>query len=187
LTSYRVPPDDGRRRTEASTQERPLRRRVFENNIRVDESEDPLVEAAREVLALVLTSPDLATRTLREGAEAPTFLNGPILLGPEDFGNERLARIFALLVEHAGEGPGAILSDERARPLLDEISALQAMGEKLYPSEDTLRAAWFRLAALSHERAKLLTEDFDEKYRLHTEIKQLNAAAVEASNLTLES
>jgi hypothetical protein len=61
------------------------------------------------------------------------------------------------------------------------------MGEKLYPSEDTLRAAWFRLAALSRERTKTATDDFDEKYRLHAEIKNLNAAAVEASNLTLES
>jgi hypothetical protein len=50
-----------------------------------------------------------------------------------------------------------------------------------------LRAAWFRLAALSRERAKLLTKDLDEKFRLHAEIKNLNAAAVEASNLTLES
>jgi len=148
---------------------------------------DPLFEAGREVLALVLASPDLATRALCEGLEAQAFLNGPVILETEDFGDETQARIFALLTEHAGKGPGAVLSDERARNLLDEISALQAIGEKLYPSEDTLRAAWFRLAALSRERAKLLTQDFDEKYRLHVEIKNLNAAAVEASNLTLES
>jgi hypothetical protein len=40
---------------------------------------------------------------------------------------------------------------------------------------------------LSREKAKLSTDDFDEKFRLHTEIKRLNAAAIEASNLTLES
>ena len=148
---------------------------------------NPLVEAGREVLALVLARPDLATRALREGMEAPNFLNEPVMLATEDFGDETQARIFALLAEHAEEDPGVALSDERARPLLDEISALQAMGEKLYPSEDTLRAAWFRLVVLSRERAKLMTEDFDEKYRLHTEIKKLNAAAVEASNQTLES
>ena len=148
---------------------------------------NPLVEAGREVLALVLASPDLATRALREGMEAPNFLNEPVMLATEDFGDETQARIFALLAEHAEEDPGVALPDGRARPLLDEISALQAMGEKLYPSEDTLRAAWFRLVALSRERAKLMTEDFDEKYRLHTEIKKLNAAAVEASNQTLES
>jgi DNA primase len=119
--------------------------------------------------------------------EAPAFLNGSVKLETKDFGEETQARIFALLTEHAGKGPGTILSDGRARTLLDEISALQAMGEKLYPSEASLRAAWFRLAALSRENAKLLTEDFDEKYRLHAEIKNLNAAAVEASNLTLES
>jgi hypothetical protein len=89
------------------------------------------------------------------------------------------------LVEH--KDLEAILSDERARPLLDEISALQATGERLYPSEASLHAAWFRFAALSRDKAKLLTDDFDEKYRLHQEIKRLNEAAVEASNLTLES
>ena len=148
---------------------------------------DPLVEAGSEVLALVLASPGIAARALREGMEAPAFLNGPVVLKTEDFGDETQARIFALLTEHAGKDPGVVLSDERARPLLDEISALQATGERLYPSEDTLRAAWFRLAALSRERTKAATDDFDEKYRLHAEIKDLNAAAVEASNLTLES
>jgi DNA primase len=148
---------------------------------------DPLVEAGSEVLALVLASPGIAARALREGVEAPAFLNGPVVLKTEDFGDETQARIFALLTEHAGKDPGVVLSDERARPLLDEISALQATGERLYPSEDTLRAAWFRLAALSRERTKAATDDFDEKYRLHAEIKDLNAAAVEASNLTLES
>jgi DNA primase len=187
LTSYRVPAGDGWRKTEALTLDRPPRRRGFESNRRDDESEDPLVEAGRDVLALVLASPGLAARALREGVEAPAFLNELVVLKAEDFGDERQARIFALLAEHAGKDPGTVLSDERARPLLDEISALQAMGERLYPSEDTLRAGWFRLAALSRERTKTATDDFDEKYRLHAEIKDLNAAAVEASNLTLES
>jgi len=187
LTSYRVPAGEGWRKTEALTLDRPPRRRVFESNSRDDESEDPLVEAGREVLALVLASPSLAARALREGVKAVAFLNEPVVLKAEDFGDERQARIFALLAEQAGKDPGAVLSDERARPLLDEISALQAMGERLYPSEDTLRAAWFRLAALSREKTKTATDDFDQKYRLHAEIKDLNAAAVEASNLTLES
>jgi hypothetical protein len=116
----------------------------------------------------------------------PGSLGEPVLLGNGDFADETHARIFALLVEHA-EDPGAVLSDERARPLMDEISALRAAGERLYPSEASLRAAWFRLAALSREKAKLLTDDFDEKFRLHAEIKRLNAAAIEASNLTFES
>ncbi len=147
---------------------------------------DPLIEAGREVLALVLARPGLASRALRAGMDFPGSLGEPVLLGNGDFADETHARIFALLVEHA-EDPGAVLSDERARPLMDEISALRAAGERLYPSEASLRAAWFRLAALSREKAKLLTDDFDEKFRLHAEIKRLNAAAVEASNLTLES
>jgi DNA primase len=146
---------------------------------------DPLIEAGREVLALMLALPDLASRALLEGMPAPDFLDRPVVLEKGDFNDEVQARIFALLSEHPD--PGVILSDERARPLLDEISAVQAAGEKLYPSTASLRAAWFRLAALSRERAKLLTEDFDEKYRLHAEIKRLNAAAVAASNSTLES
>jgi hypothetical protein len=123
---------------------------------------------------------------LREGLGLPGSPNGCVRLEPRDFGDEAHACIFALLVEHAAD-PGAALADERARSLLDEISALRAAGEKLFPSQASLRAAWFRLAALSRERAKLMADDFDEKYRLHAEIKRLYAAAVEASNLTLES
>lgn len=147
---------------------------------------DPLVEAGREVLALLLARPDLASRALRAGMEIPSSPNEPVVLENGDFADETHARIFALLVEHT-EDPGAILSDERARPLMDEISALQAAGERLYPSNASLHAAWFRFVALSREKAKLSTDDFDEKFRLHTEIKRLNAAAIEASNLTLES
>ena len=156
---------------------------------------DPVVEAGREVLALMLARPDLSARALREGMKAPPPWNGSVMLGTGDFGDETQGRIFALLEEYASEGDGAghpqglgsILSDERARPLLDEISALRAAGERLYPSTAALRAAWFRLAAIKRAEAKLLTEDFDEKYRLHTEVKLLNAAAVEASNQTLDS
>ena len=147
---------------------------------------DPLIEAGREVLALMLARPDLAARPLREGVKAQG-IGEPVAIEEGDFGDEAHARIFALLAEHAGEDLEAVLSDERARPLLDEISALRASEEKVYPSEVSLRAAWFRLAALSRERTKLLTDDFDEKYRLHAEFKRLNKAAVEASNLILES
>jgi len=148
---------------------------------------DPFIEAGRELLSLMLARLDLASDALRSGMEAPDLLDAPVTLGPGDFSDEAQGRIFVLLAEHAGEDLGAVLSDERARALLDGISALQAEGERLFPSEASLRAAWFRLASLSRERAKLLTEDFDEKYRLHLETKRLNRAAVEASNLTLES
>jgi hypothetical protein len=114
-------------------------------------------------------------------------LDQPVLLEVGDFLDEAQARIFALLVEHAGKALESVFSDERARPLLDEISALRAVEKRLYPSEASLRAAWFRLAALSREKEKTMTDDFDEKFRLHAEIKRLNMAAVEASNLTFES
>ena len=146
-------------------------------------SNDPLIEAGRELLALVLACPDLAARALREGMPAPASPNEPVMLGTGDFGDEAQAQIFSLIAEHAGENSEKILFDEHARPLLDEISALRAAGERLYPSTDTLRAAWFRLAALSRERAKLETDDFDEKLRLHAEMKRLSKAAAEAGNL----
>ncbi|HVF01140.1 MAG TPA: DNA primase [Rubrobacteraceae bacterium] len=148
---------------------------------------DPIVEAGRELLALMLARPDLAADVLRSGMEAPDLLDAPVILGFEDFGEESQGSIFVLLAERAGEDLDTVLSDDRARALFDEIAAIRAEGERLYPSEASLRAAWFRLASLSRERTKLLTEDFDEKHRLHLETKRLRKAAVEASNLTLES
>jgi DNA primase len=152
----------------------------------VEAGELRLQKAGRELLAIMLARPDLATHLLGGGVEV-TGVNEPVVIEEGDFSDEAHARIFALLAEHKGEDLESILSDERARPLLDEISALRASEEKVYPSEASLRAAWFRLAALSRERAKLLTDDFDEKYRLHAEFRRLNKAAVEASNLILES
>ncbi len=146
---------------------------------------NPLFEAGREVLAIMLARPDLAARPLREGITFPALAE-PVMLEAEDFSDETQATIFTLLTEHA-EDLETTIADERARPLLDEISALRAAGEKLYPSVASLRAVWFRLAALSREKAKLLTEDFDEKSRLHMEMKQLSRAAAEANNLILES
>jgi hypothetical protein len=116
---------------------------------------------------------------------APDYLDEPVVLEASDFVDEAHAKIFSMLAEHPDLD--VAFSDERARPLLDKISALRSVGEGLYPSAASLRAAWFRLAALSRSKAKALTDDLDEKYRLHEQIKNLNAAAVEASNLTLES
>ncbi len=186
LTSHRTRTDDSQRGNNTAVPNAPPRHGTLEGNSRGNE-DDPSVEAGRELLALVLVRPDLASGALRSGMEAPDLLDAPVALGPGDFGDEAQGCIFALLAEHAGEDLDIILSDERARALLDGISALRAEGERLYPSAASLRAAWFRLASLSRERAKLLTEDFDEKYRLHLETKRLNRAAVEASNLTLES
>ena len=105
----------------------------------------------------------------------------PVVLEAGDFGDEGWALIFGLLVEHA-EDPGAVLSDERARPLLDEISALRAGGET---SSASLRAAWLRLRLLNRERAKQTItdrEDLDDEswtrlhQRLHRETQALRAA-----------
>lgn len=151
---------------------------------------DPLVEAGRELLAFIVARPDLASRPLHDGVEAPALAE-PLVLTPDDFGDEAHARIFALLAEHAGGRPGdgltAVLSDERAGPLLDTFGALQAAGERLYPSDAALRAAWLRVGALSRERAKAQTDDLDDKFRLHAEIQRLNRAAIEVGNLALES
>jgi DNA primase len=140
-----------------------------------------LSEAGSEVLALMLARPDQATLILSNGVSAPSLTDGPVLLEAADFGGEVQARIFELTVEHAGD-LGAIFSDERARPLLDEISALQAAGET---SSASLRAAWLRLRLLNRERAKqTLTnrEDLDDEswtslhQRLHGETQALRAA-----------
>ncbi|MCA1730960.1 MAG: DNA primase [Actinobacteria bacterium] len=137
---------------------------------------DPLVGAEHEVLALMLARPDLSSRALREGVEAPDLPGGPLVLEAGDFDDEARARIFELLVEHAGD-PGALLSDEHARPLFDEISALEAAGEKLYPSPASLRAAWLRLRLLNRQRAKQALQDRqdmdDESWtRLHRKLHQ---------------
>ena len=178
-----------RREAGPSVSENSPRRGALMDNGRNGE-EDPLLEAGREVLALVLARPDLASRALREGASAPNFLDRPILLERGDFADETHARIFALLVEHT-EDPGAVLSDERARPLMDEISALRAAGERLYPSMEALCAAWFRLAALSREREKQTLrgrKDLDDEafYRLHQQL-QHETRALKAATAAIEA
>jgi hypothetical protein len=99
-----------------------------------------------------------------------------LTLRSEDFRDDTHARIFTLLREHAGEDLGAVLSDERARPLMDQIGALASEGERLYPSESSAREAWLRLAILSREQSKRETPDYDEKDALQTEIQNLKQA-----------
>lgn len=137
--------------------------------------EDPLREAGREVLALILTQPDLTAKLLAEGVrEAP--LSEPVKLSPEDFGEEDQSQIFSILSEHAGETLDEASFDERLRPFMDSIGSLSAKGERLYPSEASVRQSWLRLAILSRQRAKQQSPDYDEKYRLHSEIQLLNQA-----------
>jgi hypothetical protein len=98
------------------------------------------------------------------------------VLRAEDFGDETSASVFALLREHAGEGIDAILSDERARPLMDRIGTLISKGEKLYASEASVREAWLRLGILSRQRDKRETSDLGRKEALHAQIQELKEA-----------
>jgi DNA primase len=142
---------------------------------RTDGPVDPQSEAGGAVLTLILTRPDLAAPLLEEGIRLPG-LPEPLTLRSEDFRDDTHARIFTLLREHAGEDLGAVLSDERARPLMDQIGALASEGERLYPSESSAREAWLRLAILSREQSKRETPDYDEKDALQTEIQDLKQA-----------
>ncbi len=141
---------------------------------------DPLEEAEHEVLALILALPNLTAKPLERGVQASS-LPKPFMLRAEDFGDETYARIFALLREHAGEGLGAVLSDERAQDLMDRLVGLGAEAEvirqkNLYASEASVRMTWLRLGILSRERSKRQTHDLDEKEALHAEIQALKEA-----------
>ncbi len=93
---------------------------------------DPHTEAGSAVLALILARPELATDALQKGIRVPAFAE-PFSLRAEDFREEAQARIFALLREHAGRDLDAVLSDERARPLMDQIGALAAKRREALP------------------------------------------------------
>ena len=155
----------GERRQRASTT-KPQRR---------EQQADPHTEAGDAVLTLVLARPDLTSPLLREGLRGQT-LPEPLMLRDEDFRDETQARIFTLLSEHAGGDLDAVLVDERARPLMDRIGALASQGERLFPSEGSVREAWLRLAILSREHNKRETPDYDLKEQLQAEIQQLKHA-----------
>jgi len=136
---------------------------------------DPLTEAGSAVLTLILARPDLTAPLLEEGIEIPG-LYVRLTLSDEDFRDDTHARIFSLLREHAGKDLDAVLSDETARPLMDRIGALASQGERLYPSEASVREAWLRLAILSREQSKRETPDYDLKDALQAEIQHLKQA-----------
>jgi len=136
---------------------------------------DPLTEAGSAVLTLILARPDLTAPLLEEGIEIPG-LSVRLTLSDEDFRDDTHARIFSLLREHAGKDLDAVLSDETARPLMDRIGALASQGERLYPSEASVREAWLRLAILSREQSKRETPDYDRKDALQAEIQHLKQA-----------
>lgn len=136
---------------------------------------DPLQRAGHELLALLLSRPDLGEEPMMNGVGGPS-LSEPFMLDGEDFANEDQTRIFSLLKEHAGQDLDSLIADERARPMMDQIGALSSAGEKLYPSEAAIREAWLRVGILSHERAKRQTPDYDEKDRIQVETLRLKDA-----------
>lgn len=144
-----------------------------------EESQDPLAQAGREVLALILTRPDLATGPLRDGVPAD---HGAVELCYEDFADEPQAEIFSVLKENVDGDLGDSLSDERLRPHIEQVSSLSIQGDRLYPSEASLRVSWLRLKILRREREKRDTEDFDRKERLRSEIKGLEKSLRSAEN-----
>ncbi|MGB3633234.1 MAG: toprim domain-containing protein, partial [Rubrobacteraceae bacterium] len=139
------------------------------------ESSDPLSQAGWQVLALVLASPELSSKPLRDGISVSGHPES-LVLGTQDFSTEAQARLFSLLHENPGEDFDGIASKEDARPLLDEIGRLHAASEKLYPSSNSIRDAWLRLRILSRERDKRQVSDYDEKSEIHTEIQILKNA-----------
>ncbi|HET7271513.1 MAG TPA: toprim domain-containing protein, partial [Rubrobacter sp.] len=142
---------------------------------RAGRQSDPLTEAGDAVLALILARPDLTADLLESGMQS-SALSEPFTLRTEDFRDDVHAMIFTLLKEHAGEDLDALLSDQRARPLMDQIGALASKGERLFPSETSVREAWLRLGILSRERSKRETPDYDRKEALQSEIQRLKQA-----------
>ncbi len=129
---------------------------------------------------MILAYPAFAAKPLERGVQAPS-LPEPFVLRAEDFSDETHARIFALLQEHTGEDLGTVLSDERARNLMDRLVALGAKAEEmsqkdLYSSEASVRMTWLRLGILSRESSKRQTQDLEEKETLQTEIQALKEA-----------
>jgi DNA primase len=136
---------------------------------------DPQTEAGGAVLTLILARPDLTATLLEEGIEIPELAE-PLTLRDDDFHDETYAMIFTLLRDHAGKDLDAVLMDQRARPLMDQIGALASQAERLYPSETSVREAWLRLAILSREQSKRETPDYDRKDILQSEIQRLKQA-----------
>lgn len=153
----------GERRSKTSSTARPAGQ---------TEPQDPLLQAGREALALILAGPELSEKPLKEGLSF-TAMSEPLRLSPEDFGSDEQKALFSLLRNHPGEDFDSIVVKEEARPLMDEIGRLYAAGEKLYPSTVALRAAWLRLRILSRERDKRKTPDYDEKSEIQSEIQIL--------------
>lgn len=151
-----------------------------ENSRRSPGFGNPLQEAGRETLAAILARPEYSAEPLRQGIRVPA-LPEPLMLLPEDFGDEDQSRVFAILKEHAGADMSAVFSDERARPLMDLLMVLDAEASRirrddLYPSKASVRELWLRLVILSRRRSQREVDDYDEKESLGREIRSLERA-----------
>ena len=141
---------------------------------------NPLQEAGRETLAAILARPEYSAEPLRQGVRVPG-LSEPLMLLPEDFGDEDQARVFAVLKEYAGANMSAVFSDDRARPLMDLLMVIDAEATRirrddLYPSKSSIRELWLRLVILSRRRSQREVDDYDEKETLGREIRSLERA-----------
>uniref|UniRef100_UPI00236191B3 toprim domain-containing protein n=1 Tax=Rubrobacter calidifluminis TaxID=1392640 RepID=UPI00236191B3 len=137
--------------------------------------DDPYLQAGREVLALMITRPDLTAPLLREGVISPV-LPEPFFLRKEDFPDPEQAEIFSVCSELAGAGTGDILSDERLRDRMDSVGELASYGQRLFPTPESVRESWLRLGVLSCRRRKRETTDYDLKARLHDRARLLEQA-----------
>jgi DNA primase len=141
---------------------------------------NPLQEAGRETLAAILARPEYSAEPLRQGIRVPA-LPEPLMLLPEDFGDEDQARVFAVLKEHAGANMSAVFSDERARPLMDLLMVLDAEAARirrhgLYPTTASIHELWLTLVILSRRHTQRETDDYDAKETLRKEIGSLEEA-----------
>ena len=59
---------------------------------------------------------------------------------------------------------------------MDRIGALASQGERLFPSEGSVREAWLRLAILSREHSKTGDSGLRPKGTLQSEIQHLKHA-----------
>ncbi len=139
---------------------------------RESKARTPLDQAGYDVLALILARPDLTSDLIEGGIEVPGHAE-PFVLMPDDFGKEGHSRLFALLARHAGDDLDSLLADEEVRPFMDHIGSLAAAGERLYPTESSVREAWLRLGILSRQRKMKEAADFDAKERFREELQTL--------------
>lgn len=142
---------------------------------RESRTRSPLDQAGYDVLALIVARPDLTSELIEGGVDLPNYPE-PFVLMPEDFGKEGHAQLFAILARHAGDDLDSVLADEDVRPFMNHIGSLAEAGERLYPTESSVREAWLRLGVLSRQRKMREAEDLDEKEGFRREVHALREA-----------